>query len=192
MGFSSPDLLFFMRERTLMAQRLDLNRLELTGEPIRVAEGSRHAGVWLCVRRFRERYAGVLGWRPDHYTADVVPTRRHGCGHIGIAGRIHEHCPLVRWAAGGGRSVRSDAWDLAPRHGARQRDESDVRRRLRVDACLVAGRGRLRVLGGGEHAAEPVFEAGWHGRRRRNGCSEPRPRPCFRKAGLAMDASSRT
>jgi serine/threonine protein kinase len=38
-GFSSPDLLFFIRERTLMAQRLDLDRLALTGEPIRVAEG---------------------------------------------------------------------------------------------------------------------------------------------------------
>jgi hypothetical protein len=32
-GFSSPDFLFFMRDRTLMAQRLDLKRLELTGEP---------------------------------------------------------------------------------------------------------------------------------------------------------------
>ena len=39
LGFSSPDFLFFMRDRTLMAQRLDLKRLELTGEPIRVAEG---------------------------------------------------------------------------------------------------------------------------------------------------------
>ena len=38
-GFSAPDFLFFMRDRTLMAQRLDLQRLELTGEPIRVAEG---------------------------------------------------------------------------------------------------------------------------------------------------------
>jgi serine/threonine protein kinase len=38
-GFSSPDLLFFLRDGTLMAQRLDLSRLELTGEPIRVAEG---------------------------------------------------------------------------------------------------------------------------------------------------------
>ena len=37
-GFASPDLLFFMRDRTLTAQRLDLNRLELVGEPIRVAE----------------------------------------------------------------------------------------------------------------------------------------------------------
>ena len=39
LGFSSPDFFFFMRDRTLMAQRLELNRLELTGEPIRVAEG---------------------------------------------------------------------------------------------------------------------------------------------------------
>ena len=37
-GFRSPDFLFFMRGSTLMAQRLDLNRFTLTGEPIRVAE----------------------------------------------------------------------------------------------------------------------------------------------------------
>ena len=43
-GFSSPDFLFFMRDRTIMAQRLDLNRFELTGEPIRVAEGVDRVG----------------------------------------------------------------------------------------------------------------------------------------------------
>ncbi|MGH9200438.1 MAG: protein kinase domain-containing protein, partial [Vicinamibacterales bacterium] len=37
-GFMAPDLLFFMRGRTLMARRLDLERLELVGEPIRAAE----------------------------------------------------------------------------------------------------------------------------------------------------------
>jgi Tol biopolymer transport system component len=39
LGFSAPDFLFFIHDRTLMAQRLDLQRLELTGEPTRVAEG---------------------------------------------------------------------------------------------------------------------------------------------------------
>ena len=43
-AFTSPDRLLFMRERTLMAQRFDLNRLEVTGEPIRVAEGVATAG----------------------------------------------------------------------------------------------------------------------------------------------------
>jgi Tol biopolymer transport system component len=43
-AFSSPDFLFFMRDRTLMAQRLDLKRLELTGEPIHVADGIARLG----------------------------------------------------------------------------------------------------------------------------------------------------
>ena len=37
--FSAPDFLFFTRDRVLMAQRLDLRRLELVGEAIRVGEG---------------------------------------------------------------------------------------------------------------------------------------------------------
>lgn len=51
LGFSAPDLLFFMREsapmigvtpardRTLMVQRIDLERFTLLGQPIRVADG---------------------------------------------------------------------------------------------------------------------------------------------------------
>ena len=38
-GFSAPNIIFFMNDRTLVAQQLDLARLELTGEPMRVAEG---------------------------------------------------------------------------------------------------------------------------------------------------------
>ncbi len=36
--FAPPDLLLFLRESTLMAQRLDLSRLELSGDPVQVAE----------------------------------------------------------------------------------------------------------------------------------------------------------
>ena len=38
-GFSAPDLLFFMRDRTLMVQRIDLERFTLLGQPMRVADG---------------------------------------------------------------------------------------------------------------------------------------------------------
>ena len=38
LGFSEPDFVLFTRDRTLMAQRFDLTRLDLTGEPLRVAE----------------------------------------------------------------------------------------------------------------------------------------------------------
>jgi Tol biopolymer transport system component len=44
-GFSDPDFLFFMRDRTLMTQRIDPKRFELIGEPIRVAEGVDRLGV---------------------------------------------------------------------------------------------------------------------------------------------------
>jgi eukaryotic-like serine/threonine-protein kinase len=39
LGFSAPDSLFFVRDRTLMVQRLDLERFTLLGQPIRVADG---------------------------------------------------------------------------------------------------------------------------------------------------------
>ncbi len=73
-GFRSPDFLFFMRDRTLMAQRLDLNRLELTGEPIRVAEGIETLGLG---SGFAVSASGTLAYwagATDHHTADVVPT----------------------------------------------------------------------------------------------------------------------
>jgi hypothetical protein len=38
LGFSAPDFLFYMRDRMLMAQRIDLQRFTLLGEPVRVAE----------------------------------------------------------------------------------------------------------------------------------------------------------
>jgi serine/threonine protein kinase/Tol biopolymer transport system component len=39
LGFASPDYFFFVRDRALMADRIDLTRLQLKGDPIRVAEG---------------------------------------------------------------------------------------------------------------------------------------------------------
>jgi serine/threonine protein kinase len=38
-GFSAPDFLFFLRDRTLMVQRVDLERFNLLGQPVRVADG---------------------------------------------------------------------------------------------------------------------------------------------------------
>lgn len=36
--FAAPDLVLFLRDSTLMAQRLDVDRIELAGEPYQVAE----------------------------------------------------------------------------------------------------------------------------------------------------------
>ena len=43
-GFSSPDFFFFVRDGSLMAQRLDLQRLDVIGEPVRVAEDVQTTG----------------------------------------------------------------------------------------------------------------------------------------------------
>ena len=60
LGFSAPDFLFFMRDRTLMAQRFDLKRLESDwGANSRGGRG-RSIGIQRHLRRLRERYAGVL------------------------------------------------------------------------------------------------------------------------------------
>jgi Tol biopolymer transport system component len=39
LGFSAPNFLFFMRDRTVMVQRIDLDRFTLLGQPMRVADG---------------------------------------------------------------------------------------------------------------------------------------------------------
>ena len=39
LGFSAPHFVFFLRDRTLMVQRIDLERFTLLGQPIRVADG---------------------------------------------------------------------------------------------------------------------------------------------------------
>jgi Tol biopolymer transport system component len=39
LGFSAPDVLFFVRDRTLMGQQIDLERFTLLGQPMRVADG---------------------------------------------------------------------------------------------------------------------------------------------------------
>ena len=39
LGFSAPNFVFFMRDRTLMVQRLDLERFTLVGQPMRVVDG---------------------------------------------------------------------------------------------------------------------------------------------------------
>ena len=91
-GFSSPDLLFFARDRTLMAQRLDLNRLEATGEPIRVAEDIDRLGLGAA---FAVSTSGALAyWAGARTITQLTWFRRDGtaagtlgtpAGHMNVA-----------------------------------------------------------------------------------------------------------
>ena len=130
LGFSAPDFLFFMRDRTVMAQRFDLKRLDLSGEPIRVAEGVDRLGMSAA---FAVSENGTLVyWTGDRTITQPTWLRRDGTvvGTLGPPAAIHERGPFVRWAAGGGRSIRSDTGNLAPRPSPWHLDQSDDRRDL--------------------------------------------------------------
>ena len=193
MASARPISSFSCGDRTLMAQRLDLDRLKLTGEPIRVAEGVDKLGAGRRLRRISERYGGVLVRRPGHHPADVVSTRRHCGGHAGTAGGIHERRPLARWAAGRARSVRPDARDLAPRRGARHRDQSDVRRRS-TNRRLSGRPTRAAFVFAAARDTPPNLYLKRIGTAagKKNACSARRLQTLFRRAGPPMGASSRT
>ena len=61
MEFVEPDLALFMRENTLMAQRFDTGRLELSGDPFQVAEGVPIIGAGLG--GFSASRNGALAYR---------------------------------------------------------------------------------------------------------------------------------
>jgi Tol biopolymer transport system component/tRNA A-37 threonylcarbamoyl transferase component Bud32 len=69
--FAPPDQLLFLRERTLMAQRLDMRRFELTGDPLRVVDTvarlaqTSHAGMTVSAN-------GVLAYRAGSTDDDRV------------------------------------------------------------------------------------------------------------------------
>ena len=62
-GYAPPGYLFFVREGSLMAQSFDASRLELTGEPIRVAEGIAANPFQTGRTTFSSSGNGVLAYR---------------------------------------------------------------------------------------------------------------------------------
>ena len=109
LGFSTPDLLFFVRDRTLTAQRFDLNRLEVTGEPIRVAEGVDQLGLSAT---FAVSLGGTLVyWTGDRTITQLTWFQRDGteAGTVGAPG------PYMNLAiSADGRQVAVDRFDLRP------------------------------------------------------------------------------
>jgi Tol biopolymer transport system component len=70
MEFAAPDLVLFMRENTVMAQRFDTGRLELSGDPFQVAESVPIIGAGLG--GFTASRSGALAYR----TGDAGGGRR--------------------------------------------------------------------------------------------------------------------
>ena len=165
LGFSSPDFLFFMRERTLMAQRLDLKRLDVTGEPIRVAEGIDRLGPGAA---FAVSPSGTLVyWSGAQNITQPTWFRRDGT----LAGTLGPPAGYMSVAlSSDGRQAAVDRFDLTPgiwlldatRGTATRATVGGVYESTPVWSPDAS---RLRVRGGAGHAAEPVLEADWHGRR---------------------------
>ncbi len=109
LGFSAPDVLFFVRERTLTAQRFDLNRLEVSGEPIRVAEGVYHLGLSAT---FAVSLSGTLVyWTGDQTITQPTWFQRNGTE----AGTVGRPGPYINLALSfDGRQVAIDRFDLRP------------------------------------------------------------------------------
>ena len=109
LGFSAPDYLFFMRERTLMAQRLDLTRLEMVGEPIRVAEGVERLGPGVS---FAVSASGALAyWSGSRNITQPTWFRRDGTA-AGTLGQPAENQNIALSADG--RQAAVDRFDQTP------------------------------------------------------------------------------
>lgn len=109
LGFTLPDYLVFERDRTVMAQRMDLSRLELTGEPMRVAEGVEVIGPTAA---FSASASGVLAyWSGGLDITQLTWVRRDGTV-VGTVGQPagYRHLAL----SPDGRQVAADRFDTPP------------------------------------------------------------------------------
>ena len=165
-AFSAPDLSFSCPSRTLMAQRLDLERLHPTGEPIRVAEGVDTLGPGAASRSPRAARS---------CTGQAAGTSLSSRGFSAMAlrpGRWDNRRAYVNLAlSSDGRQAAIDRFDLTPgiwlldvtRGTATRATFGGQYQSTPVWRPTVP----LRVRGSAGHAAEPLPEANWNGGRRR-------------------------
>jgi Tol biopolymer transport system component len=97
-GFVPPDHVLFMSETTLMTQRLDLQRFEMQGDPIPVAEGVA-VNTSNNLAGFTASDNGVLAWRSGGTIgaqSQLVWLDRSGktTGTIGRAGATYDNLAL--------------------------------------------------------------------------------------------------
>ena len=168
-------------------------RPEASGVDRRADAGGGRRRSWGLAAAFA--VSAAARWRtgqaPEHHPADVVSPRRHARRDVGTAGRIHEHRALARWTAGGGRSVRPHARDLAPRRGTRHRDQSDIRRSY--ESTPVWSPDAAAFVFAAARDTPPNLYLKRIGSGRRGGTAVPnRGSRAFPQSWSPMDASSRT
>ena len=137
--------LLFRREGTLMAQPFDDRSLELSGEPIPVAE---HLGSFLANGFFTASTNGVLVFRTDAASQSAQPAwfDRHGT-RLGNAGEPGNYSGLALSPDGvasrrrPARSPNISPGSLAARFRAGHKHATDIRSELRDLADLVSERG---------------------------------------------------
>jgi Tol biopolymer transport system component len=108
-GFSLPDFLFFTRDGTLTAQRLDLSRLELTGDPIRVAEGVHTLGPSASFAV--SATGGLAYWAGSRNITQPTWLQRNGTS-AGTLGSPAEYMNVA--LSSDGRQVAVDRFDRTP------------------------------------------------------------------------------
>ena len=127
-AFATPGYLLFVRRGVLMAQTLDLERLELVGDPLRVADGLSNVGPWAW---FSVSQNGVLAyWTGAVDTTQLTWIDRTGqsTGTVGAPG-AYAHIALspdgTRVAVDGTAPAVAGIWVLDIARGTTARISSD-------------------------------------------------------------------
>ncbi len=108
-GFRVPDMLFFLNDRTLVAQHLDLASLQLTGEPTRVAEGVWKVGIGAA---FAVSPSGtVVYWSGPRTVTQPTWFRRDGTA-VGTLGTPAGYMNVA--VSRDGRQAAVDRFDATP------------------------------------------------------------------------------
>ena len=109
LGFSAPDFLFFMRDRTLMVQRIDLERFTLLGQPIRVADGIDRLGPSAAYAV--SGTATLVYWQGSRVITQPTWFQRDGTT-VGTVGPAAAYMNLA--LSPDGEQLAADRFDLTP------------------------------------------------------------------------------
>jgi len=112
-AYAPPGYLFFLRDRTLMAQAFDANRLAIGGEPIPVAEDVDRLGLGARLPLFSVSRTGVLVYRSGSNDATQLTWFDRQGKQLGTVGPVANYS--VPWLSPDESRVTFDA--VAPQGG---------------------------------------------------------------------------
>ena len=121
--FGAPGYLFFVRGKTLLAQPFDVDRLQLNGRPVAIADQLSRSGSTAGLRTFSVSSSGVLAYHAGSGTQTQLAWLDRAGRELGVIGPPAEHY-APRLTPDGTRlavsrldpdSTKSDIWlmDLA-------------------------------------------------------------------------------